>query len=64
MKKAIRKINSIFISIILVIFYLFIVGIAKLTKKLSLSNKEIGDSTFWITSEQKQIEDKDFESSY
>lgn len=64
MKKLVRSINNLFVTTILIIFYLFIIGITSLLKRIFTLKKKKNNSTYWIDNEKIQFDLNDFGSSY
>jgi len=61
MRQFIAKINNLFVSFILLIFYIFVVGVAVLMYRLLRKSSE-DISTYWINI--KNRENKDLDSAY
>ena len=65
MKKAARYLNNLFISLMLAVFYLIIVGISSLFFwTVFLTKSKRGRITYWQDAGGNQPDLKDFESAY
>jgi cbb3-type cytochrome oxidase subunit 3 len=63
MRKAIKKINETFITIVLFIFYFLVIGFSFFIYRL-LNKKKINKETYWEDVEKKQFTKEYFQSTY
>lgn len=62
-RKIVRKINEVFVSIILTFFYFFGIGIANLIYRIFNRKVKVAD-TYWSSAEKNYDDKKYFESPY
>lgn len=65
MKKSVKAINNLFVSLILVIFYFSVIGIASFFKIIiTFKKKSRKDVSYWLAGDNVSLSIKYFESAY